>query len=240
MNDEAAFLTEIVTGPDSSVALCVYADWLEDRGDPRAEFLRLEMLAVQLAGAGGEDDAVNRRLTELRGTLDPWWLAAVTVPEEIAHLKRRLAARFPDQTALHGQTRHHAGYLVLHPPIPREQVAEAEKTLGFALPPLLVAVYTQIGNGGGVLCLLRDCDLVSGHFAYTAYRKATRKPHWPPQLAPISEVRGVIEYLDCSSAAGKVWRADIDVIDLEHEAVIDLEYESLAAYFADLWTLRGH
>ena len=40
---------------------------------------------------------------------------------------------------------------ILCPPVTYDVVLEAEQRLGFPLPPLLRAVYTQIGNGG--LCL---------------------------------------------------------------------------------------
>jgi uncharacterized protein (TIGR02996 family) len=246
MNDEAAFLAEIVTGPDGATALSVYADWLEERGDPRAEFLRLEMLARQLAGAGREYEAANKRLTKLRRTLDTRWLATVAVPEEIARLKRRLASCFPGDPPVYERTLNNSR--CLYPPVGREQVLEAEEKLGFALPPLLVGVYTQVGNGGGALCLMglpggqtgfddigyKGRDIVSGHFSYAAYRKAFRKRKWPTQLVPVYDALGcgMVDYLDCSSPEGKVWRSD--------SGEIGVEYESLARYFADLWTLRGH
>ncbi len=36
----------------------------------------------------------------------------------------------------------------LPPPVPAAAVADAERRLGFALPPLLAAAYTTIGDGG--------------------------------------------------------------------------------------------
>jgi uncharacterized protein (TIGR02996 family) len=41
MTDERAFLAAILQRPDDHVRKLVYADWLEDQGDPRAEYLRL-------------------------------------------------------------------------------------------------------------------------------------------------------------------------------------------------------
>ncbi len=46
MTEERAFLTAILEQPDDDVRKRAYADWLEERGDPRAEFLRL-MLQVR-------------------------------------------------------------------------------------------------------------------------------------------------------------------------------------------------
>jgi uncharacterized protein (TIGR02996 family) len=42
MNDEAAFLAAIHTAPEDDNLRLVYADWLEERGDLRGEYLRLE------------------------------------------------------------------------------------------------------------------------------------------------------------------------------------------------------
>jgi len=41
VTDHDAFVAAIVNAPDDATARLVYADWLEERGDPRAEFLRL-------------------------------------------------------------------------------------------------------------------------------------------------------------------------------------------------------
>src|SRR5437660_377568 len=60
MNDDAAFLRAIRENPDDPIHCLVYADWLEERGDPRGEYLRL-----------------GCRLAELRDRIDPVWLASV-------------------------------------------------------------------------------------------------------------------------------------------------------------------
>jgi hypothetical protein len=55
----------------------IYADWLEERDDPRAEFLRLEARLAELKGLGNRQcwGQVLRRLRELRGEISPDWLA---------------------------------------------------------------------------------------------------------------------------------------------------------------------
>lgn len=42
MNDESAFLRGILAKPEHAANRLVYADWLEERADPRAEFLRID------------------------------------------------------------------------------------------------------------------------------------------------------------------------------------------------------
>src|SRR5262249_49935579 len=51
MTDERAFLTAILERPDDDATKLVYADWLEEQGDPRAEYLRL-MMTVRRGGGG--------------------------------------------------------------------------------------------------------------------------------------------------------------------------------------------
>lgn len=47
MTDERAFLTAILEQPDNDARKLVYADWLEERGDPRGEYLRWMMKVRQ-------------------------------------------------------------------------------------------------------------------------------------------------------------------------------------------------
>jgi uncharacterized protein (TIGR02996 family) len=46
MHDERAFLTAILERPDDDTTKLVYADWLDEQGDPKGEYLRL-MLKVR-------------------------------------------------------------------------------------------------------------------------------------------------------------------------------------------------
>jgi uncharacterized protein (TIGR02996 family) len=70
MSDEDAFLQAIRDAPADAAPRLVYADWLEERGDPRAEYLRL----VSNSAASPEELWTNPRLHELRRTLDPQWI----------------------------------------------------------------------------------------------------------------------------------------------------------------------
>lgn len=67
MNEEAGFIAALLAEPDDRVALLVYADWLDERNDPRGEFVRL--LAT--------DTYDPERLVELAGTFDLLWVLAV-------------------------------------------------------------------------------------------------------------------------------------------------------------------
>jgi uncharacterized protein (TIGR02996 family) len=71
MSEEEAFLAAVRAEPEDDGHRLVYADWLEERGDPRAEYLRLEH-AVRVHRAPGAD-----RLRVLRSQLEGDWLLAV-------------------------------------------------------------------------------------------------------------------------------------------------------------------
>src|SRR5262249_45444097 len=61
MNQEDAFLQAIREEPDDDAVRLIFADWLEERGDPRGEFIRLQ---CALAGMAEEDErrpALNDR-----------------------------------------------------------------------------------------------------------------------------------------------------------------------------------
>ena len=43
MSDEDAFLVAIRVNPTDDAPRLVYADWLDDQGDPRGELIRVQM-----------------------------------------------------------------------------------------------------------------------------------------------------------------------------------------------------
>jgi uncharacterized protein (TIGR02996 family) len=68
-----AFIDAIAEDPDDDTARLVYADWLDERGDPRAEYLRLEAeLATSITGDRRKQ--ATGRMRKLRRRLDALWL----------------------------------------------------------------------------------------------------------------------------------------------------------------------
>ena len=70
MSDDEAFIRAIVAASADEAPRLVYADWLDERGDPRGAYLRAET-----ARPGDAD-----RLRPLAAGLDPVWMARVTRP----------------------------------------------------------------------------------------------------------------------------------------------------------------
>ena len=52
--EDAEFIAEIQANPTDHMARLVYADWLEDQGDLRAEYVRLDVELV--SGSGTSND----------------------------------------------------------------------------------------------------------------------------------------------------------------------------------------
>ena len=67
MNEEAGFIAALLAEPDDRTTLLVYADWLDERNDPRGEYLRL--LAKKRPN--------KTRLRTLQRRLDSAWVQAV-------------------------------------------------------------------------------------------------------------------------------------------------------------------
>ncbi|MBN9120370.1 MAG: TIGR02996 domain-containing protein [Planctomycetes bacterium] len=72
MNEEEAFIRAIVGNPGDDLPRLVYADWLDDRDDPRGAYLRAECEAVETGDVA--------RLRKLAVGLDPVWVARVSMP----------------------------------------------------------------------------------------------------------------------------------------------------------------
>jgi len=69
MTDERAFLKAILEKPDDDSRKLVYADWLEEQGDPRAEYLRLTVKARQERVVSPEQRQRHQELSAELATL---------------------------------------------------------------------------------------------------------------------------------------------------------------------------
>jgi uncharacterized protein (TIGR02996 family) len=74
VNDEAAFLAAVRDAPADDTPRLVYADWLEERADPRAAYLRAEVEHFRTDW----DDIQDSPAWSLREQVDPIWAARVS------------------------------------------------------------------------------------------------------------------------------------------------------------------
>jgi len=73
VTEDEAFIRAIVDTPGDDVARLVYADWLDDRDDPRGAYLRAE---AEWANTGKKEKALRAAAARL----DPVWVARVSRP----------------------------------------------------------------------------------------------------------------------------------------------------------------
>jgi uncharacterized protein (TIGR02996 family) len=79
--EDKAFLRAIIDNPTDTTARLVYADWLDDRSDPRGTYLRVEMdLQAQPDPKSKRAGALRERLARLKRDIDPFWLACFDRP----------------------------------------------------------------------------------------------------------------------------------------------------------------
>jgi uncharacterized protein (TIGR02996 family) len=84
MREEDAFLKAIQANPADDLSRLVYADWLEERGDARSEFLRVHVALRSLPPDHPHRARGEQELSRLRTGIDTDWLT-VAEPER-AHL----------------------------------------------------------------------------------------------------------------------------------------------------------
>jgi len=77
MSEDAAFIAQIHADPYDDTVRLIYADWLEEQGDVRSEYLRLECELNGLRSGDALFDELRPRFDEIRRRCDRNWLAAV-------------------------------------------------------------------------------------------------------------------------------------------------------------------
>lgn len=65
MTDPQAFVREILEHPDDDAPRLIYADWLEERGDPRGEFIRVQCELARLPRAADRRRPLETRENKL-------------------------------------------------------------------------------------------------------------------------------------------------------------------------------
>src|ERR1700731_4683476 len=75
MPREQDFIRAIIANPTDDALRLVFADWLEERGDPRGEYLRTQTALTGLPKKDRRYAGFKKRLQELRPSIDPESLA---------------------------------------------------------------------------------------------------------------------------------------------------------------------
>lgn len=76
MSEQVAFLAAIIAAPEDDLPRLVYADWLDENGDPdRAEFIRLQIERLRTKEEKQYPRPMKDRITQLRGVNESKWRA---------------------------------------------------------------------------------------------------------------------------------------------------------------------
>jgi uncharacterized protein (TIGR02996 family) len=128
MVDEQGFVQAILANLTDDGPRLVYADWLEERGDPRGEFLRIQTALTRMPRKDQQQAPFRKRLKELRSTIGSdalAWFNALRYRTVFAALARPLTRK--------------DGF-------PEKRVAQGERRLGIRLPRALRDYYLLAGR----------------------------------------------------------------------------------------------
>jgi uncharacterized protein (TIGR02996 family) len=114
MTRDAAFLDAIRAAPDDDAPRLIYADWLDERGDPRGEFIRVQCERTRLLETDPRLSALTARALQLlRANWESWvvplrafigrdparhdagWVAQPFHPCRLAEFRRGFIDRLP-------------------------------------------------------------------------------------------------------------------------------------------------
>lgn len=147
MSIEDSFIQAATAHPEDEAPRLIYADWLEERGDPRGEYLRL---CVEMASLPPHSDRyadLKLRQKALHGRMDAKWLATMGLIPKHRPLFSTLPARRLERWRLVEEF-----IDVWYRPLQaadgfsEAELAAAEKKLGFRLPAALREWYALAGK----------------------------------------------------------------------------------------------
>lgn len=74
-DEQQAIIREIVARPDDDLPRLIYADWLDERGDPQGEFIRIQCALARGEQSPDETRELRERETELLRAYRGEWVA---------------------------------------------------------------------------------------------------------------------------------------------------------------------
>jgi uncharacterized protein (TIGR02996 family) len=78
MTDDDVLFQAVLANPADDAPRLIYADWLDERNDPRGEYLRVDLELARSTVRDGNFKASLRRARELRLGLDRTWVVVVS------------------------------------------------------------------------------------------------------------------------------------------------------------------
>jgi uncharacterized protein (TIGR02996 family) len=147
MVGDEAFLRAVADDPTDETTRLVYADWLDERDDPRGEYIRLQVEIERTAPHTDRYVALRTRLKALRGHIDSIWVEAMGYRPRHRPLFATLPEARQNRWCLveefievwHGPVRPEDGYS-------EAELQAAEQRLGCKLPAALREWYALAGR----------------------------------------------------------------------------------------------
>jgi uncharacterized protein (TIGR02996 family) len=93
MVEETAFIRMILAAPDAVSPRLIYADWLDERDDPRGDYLRTLCELDTSALSSSREEALRSRLEATRNVIDPLWAALMNRGRKRERREKPLALR---------------------------------------------------------------------------------------------------------------------------------------------------
>lgn len=141
---EAELIAAIEVDPDDPAPRIVYADWLEQRGDPRAELVQLDERMWQTPIDPMRVRSLTRRQWALVRGCEPGWHARIRRPS-FAEVRRRVGV-----LAMLDPRRPEHDDVTLAPPLPVATLEAIEARIGGRLPEDYRRFVTELGDGGRI------------------------------------------------------------------------------------------
>jgi uncharacterized protein (TIGR02996 family) len=147
VSEEDPFIQAATAHPEDEAPQLIYADWLEERGDPRGEYIRLWVEMARLPPHSDRYADLKLREKALRGRIDAKWLATMGLVPKHRPLFSTLPTRRVERWRLVEEF-----IDVWYSPLQaadgfsEEKLTATEKRLGFGLPAALREWYALAGR----------------------------------------------------------------------------------------------
>jgi uncharacterized protein (TIGR02996 family) len=232
MTSEASFLQAIAASPEDRAVRLVYADWLEDRDDPRAELIRIEEEMRTLPVVGDRYWRLKPRRNQLQITCGRTWLEAMGYVGNYEPLFRSIPAGWRERWRLIREFWERWFDVAIadvcgHP----AEIARIEADVGWPLPPSVrewVAFHQDLDNEA--FGVLRDCftlEWLGDPPVLSLLVQAEGDYHWA--------VREADRFRDDPPVHGYSWDLDTDEDEIDENRFI---HHRQCAASVSAWVLR--